>query len=127
MDGLSLYVCLPLSWLASHFFVQVAMLVLNIFWLSSARRTMSKELLKSIVARIALQAGLGTFKPSSTHSVTAVRSSMVECRSLKPCYASNRGMCGVIVLRTSFSRILIRLHNKEIGLYDEGSVGTTLV
>ena len=31
-------------------------------------------------------------------------------------------MCGVIVLRISFSRTLTGLQNKEIGLYDVGSV-----
>ena len=55
-----------------------------------------------------------------------VRGVVVDCRALKPCCVGDMGMCGVIVLRINLSRILIGLHNKEISLYDEGSVGILL-
>ena len=57
------------------------------------------------------------------YCVSVVRSVVVGCRALKPCCVGDSGMCGVIVLRVSLSRILTGLHNKEIGLYDMGSVG----
>ena len=61
-------------------------------------------------------AGLGTFRPSCMYCVSVVRSVVVECRALKPCCVSDRGMCGVIVLRINLSRILMGLHYKEIDL-----------
>ena len=48
--------------------------------------------------------------------VSVVRSVVVECEALKPCCVGDSGMCGVIVLRISLSRILTGLHNSEIGL-----------
>ena len=61
------------------------------------------------------RAGLAIFKPSCMYCVTSVRSAVAECRALKPCCVGDRGMCGVIVLRISLSRILTGFHNKEIG------------
>ena len=90
------------------------------------RGTVSKALLMSIVARSVLYAGLGTFRPSCMYCVIVVRSVVVECRALKPSCVGDRGMCDVNVLRISLSRILIGLDNREIGLYDEGSVGILL-
>ena len=58
--------------------------------------------------------------------VGVARSVVVECRALKPCCVGDRGMCGVIVLRISISRIFIGLLNKELCLYDEGCVGILL-
>ena len=68
------------------------MLVLNIFCMSSARGTVSKALLISIVAR----------------------NVVVEVRDLKPCCVGDRRMCGVVVLGISLSRVLIGLHKEEI-------------
>jgi len=92
------------------------MLVLNIFCMSNVRGTVSKALLMSIVARSVLCAGLGIFRPSCMYCVSVVRSVVVECKALKPCCVGDSGMCGVIVLRISLSRILMGLHNNEIGL-----------
>jgi len=105
---------------------RVFMLILKILWMSSVRGTVSKALLMSIVARSVLYADSGMFRTLYMYCVIVVRSVVVECRALKPCCVDDRGMCGVIVLRISLSRILTRLHNKEIGLYDEGSVGVLL-
>ena len=60
------------------------------------------------------------------YCVSVVRDVVVECRTLMPCFVGERGICGVIVLRISLSRIMIGLHNKEIGLYGEASVGNLL-
>ena len=92
------------------------MLVLNIFCTSAMRGTMSKTLLMCIVARSVLCAGLGMFRPSRMYCVSVVRSAEVECRAQNPFCVGDRGMCGVIGLRISLSRILIGSHNKEIGL-----------
>ena len=86
----------------------------------------STALLMSIVARSVLYAGLGTFRPSCMYCVIVVRSVVVECRALKPSCVGDRGMCDVNVLRISLSRILIGFHKKEIGLYDQNSVGILL-
>ena len=92
------------------------MLVLNVFCMSNVRGTVSKALRMSIVARSVLCAGLGIFRPSCMYYVSAVRSVVVECKALKPCCVGDSEMCGVIVLRISLSRILMGLHNNEIGL-----------
>ena len=87
------------------------MLVLNIFWLGSMRGIVSKALLLSIVTRSVVYDGLGMYKPSCSYCVSIVRSVVVECRALKPCCVGDRGMCGVVALRISLSRILTGLHN----------------
>ena len=69
------------------------------------------------LARSVLYAGLVTFKLSCMYCFSIVRSAVVERRALKPCCVSDRGMCGVIVLRISLSIFLTVLHNKENGLY----------
>ena len=92
------------------------MLVLNIFCMSNVRGTVSKALLVSIVAKSVLCTGLGIFRPSCMYCVSVVRSVVVECKALKPCCVGDSGMCGEIVLRISLSRILMGLHNNEIGL-----------
>ena len=56
------------------------------------------------------------------HCFIVVRLVVVECRALKPCCVDERGMCGVILLRISLSRILTGLHNNEIGVYNVGFV-----
>ena len=92
------------------------MFVLNSYWMSSVRGTISKALLISVVGRSVLYAGLGKFRPLCVYCVSVGRSVVVECRALNPCCVGVRGMCGVILLRISLSRILMGLHNKEIGL-----------
>ena len=98
------------------------MFVLTFFWMSSLRGTVSKALLISIVNRRVLSAGLGTFRPPCTYCVSVVRSVVVEYKPLERCCVGERGNCAEIVLRLSLSRILIGLHNKEIGQCDEGYV-----
>ena len=112
--------------IGKSFLVVSVYVVLNIFCMSSMRGTVSKALLISIMARSVLYANFGTFRPSCMYCVSVVRSAVVECRALKPCCVGDRGMCGVIVLRIGLSRTLMGLHNKEIGLHDEGSVGILL-
>ena len=92
------------------------MLVLNSFCTSNVRGTVLKALLMSIVASSVLCAGLGIFRPSCMYCVSVVRSVAVECKALKPCCVGGSGMSGVVVLRISLSRILMGLHNNEIGL-----------
>ena len=92
------------------------MLVLNILRMSNVRGTVSKALLMYIVAKSVLCAGFGIFRPSCMYCVSVARSVVVECRALKPCCVGNRERSGVSVLRISCSRILMELHNKEIGL-----------
>ena len=84
--------------------------------MSSVRGTVSNTILMSIVVRSVPCACLGIFRPSYMYCVSVVRSVVVEYRALKPCYLSDRGRCGVIVLRISFSRILMGMHNKETSL-----------
>ena len=57
------------------------------------------------------------------YCVSVFRSLVVERKALKPYCIGDMGMCGMILLRISVSRILTVLYNKEIGLYDVGSVG----
>ena len=102
------------------------MLALNILCMSSVRGTASKALLISIEARSVMYTGFGTFRPLCMYWVSVVMSVVVECRALKPCCVGDKGMCAVVVFRISLSRTLIVLHNKQIGLYDEGSVGILL-
>ena len=63
----------------------MSLLVLNIFTTSSVRGTVSKAILMSIVARGALHAALGVFRPWCMYCVSVVRSVVVECMALKPC------------------------------------------
>ena len=50
----------------------------------------------------------------------------VECCGLKPCWASDKGMCGLMLFRTSLSSILDGVQRSEIGLYEGGFVGFLL-
>jgi len=92
------------------------MFVLFIFCVSRVRGTVSKALLMSIVANRVRCAGLGVFRPSCICCVSVVRSVEVEWWALKPCCVGERGMCGVMFVRTSLSSILRGLHRREIGL-----------
>ena len=92
------------------------MLVLNVFCMSGVRRMVSKALLMSIMAKSILCAGFEIFSPSCMYYVNVARSVVIESRALKPCFVGDKGVCGVIVLKISLSRILIGLQNKEIGL-----------
>ena len=58
--------------------------------------------------------------------VTLVRSVLVECCCLKPCWTGERGMSCLILLRTNFSRSFDRDDSNEMGLYDEGMLGGLL-
>jgi len=51
---------------------------------------------------------------------------VVEWWALKPCCVGERGMCGVMFVRTSLSSILRGLHRREMGLEQAGSVGDLL-
>ena len=65
------------------------------------------------MSRIVLYGGLRTLRPSCMYCVRVGRSVVVEYRALKhACCVGGKGMCGVIVLRISLSRIFIGLHNK---------------
>ena len=92
------------------------MSVLNILLVRSVRGTVSKALLMSIVASRVRCAGLGVLRPSSVVCVRVVRSVDVECKDLKPCWEGERGMCGVMFVRTSLSSILAGLQRREMGL-----------
>ena len=48
--------------------------------------------------------------------VSVVRSVVVKWCVLKPCCVGERGMCGVMLVRTSLSSILRGLHSREMGL-----------
>lgn len=50
-------------------------------------------------------------------SVSFVGSVVIEFRALNSCCVCEKGMCGVIMLGISPSRILIGLHNNEISLF----------
>ena len=86
----------------------------------------SKALLMSIAASIVRCAGLCRFRPSSVVCVMFVRSVVVECCGLKPCWASDRGMWCEMLLRTSLSSIFEGVQRSDIGLYEAGSVGDLL-
>ena len=92
------------------------MSVLKILLVRSVDGTVSKALLMSIVARSVRCAGLGVFRPSSIVCVRLVRSVVVEWNVLKPCCVGERGMCGVMFVRTSLSSILTGLQSREMGL-----------
>ena len=55
-----------------------------------------------------------------------VRSVLVECCCLKPCWTGEMGMACLILLRTNFSRSFDRDDSNEMGLYDEGMLGGLL-
>ena len=56
------------------------------------RGTVSKALLMSMAASNVLCAGLDWLRPSSVVCVMFVRSEVVECWGLKPCWEGNSGM-----------------------------------
>ena len=78
--------------------------------------TVSKALLMSMAASNVLCAGLDWLRPSSVVCVMFVRRVVVECWGLKPCWEGERGMCGVMLFRTSLSSILEGVQSKETGL-----------
>ena len=55
-----------------------------------------------------------------------MRSVLVECFALKPCWVGERGMCGFISLSISRSSIFDGLHKSDIGRYEVGSIGGLL-
>ena len=76
----------------------------------------SKALLISIAASSVLCAGLDWLRPSSVVCVMFVRSDVVECWGLKPCWEGDRGKCGVMLFSTSLSSILEGVQRRETGL-----------
>ena len=48
---------------------------------------------------------------------------VVECFGRKPCWVGERGICTLILFRTSLSIILETVLSRVIGLCDAGSVG----
>ena len=80
------------------------------------RGTVSKALLMSIAASSVLCAGLDWLRPSSVVCVMLVSRDVVECWGLKPCWEGDRGMCGVMLFRTSLSSILEGVQRRETGL-----------
>ena len=92
------------------------MSVLKILLVRSVRGTVSKALLMSTVARSVRCAGLGVLRPSSVVCVMFVSRDVVECWGLKPCWEGDRGMCGVMLFRTSLSSILEGVQRRETGL-----------
>ena len=69
----------------------------------------------SMAAISVLGAGLGWLKPSVMFCVRFVRSVLVEWCGLKPCCVGERGMWGLMLLRTSLSSIFDGLQRREIG------------
>ena len=94
--------------------------------MSMCRGTVSKALLMSMAANSVLCAGFAWLRPSSVVCVMFVSNVDVECCGLKPCWASERGMCGLMLFRTSLSSILDGVQRSEIGLYEAGFVGSLL-
>ena len=77
---------------------------------------MSKALLMSMAASSVRCAGLDWLRPASVVCVMFVRSDVVECWGLKPCWEGERGMCGVMLFKTSLSSILEGVQRSETGL-----------
>ena len=100
--------------------------MLSILLISKCLGTVSKALLMSMAAMIVRGAGLLEFRPSSVVCVMLVRREVVECLGLKPCCVLERGMCCVMLFRTSLSSIFEGLQSREMGLYEAGSVGDLL-
>jgi len=65
----------------------------------------SKALLMSIVASVVLSGGYLLLNPSKISCVIVERYVMVECCDRKPCCEGVSGVCGVICLRMSLSKI----------------------
>ena len=77
---------------------------------------MSKALLMSMAASSVRCAGLDWLRPASVVCVMFVRSDVVECWGLKPCWEGERGMCGVMLFKTSLSSILEGVQRSDTGL-----------
>ena len=90
----------------------------------SLRRGMaSKALLMSIVVR-SVRCGGSELMPSVMRCVRFVSKVLVECNARKPCCDWARGMWGVILLRIRRSVILDGVQSRDMGLYDDGCVGS---
>ena len=83
--------------------------------MSRVRGKVSKALLMSIVTNRVRCAGLGVSRPSCMCCVSVVRN-VVEWWALKPCCVGERGVCGVMFVRTSLSSILRGFHSRDMGL-----------
>ena len=69
----------------------------------------------SMAAISVLCAGFCWLKPSMMFCVKFVRSVLVEWCSLKPCHVGERGMWGLMLLRTNLSSIFEGLQRRELG------------
>ena len=83
--------------------------------MSRWRGTVSKALLMSIAANSNLCAGFRWLKPLVMFCVRLVSSVLVEWCGLKPCCLGDRGMCGLVLFRTSLSNIFDVLQMRGIG------------
>ena len=84
--------------------------------MSMCRGTVSKALLMSMAAISVRCAGFEWLRPSSVVCVMFVSRDVVECWGLKPCCDGERGICGVMLFRTSRSSILDGEHSWDTGL-----------
>ena len=90
--------------------------MLSILFVRMCRGTVSKALLMSMAASSVRCAGLDWLRPASVVCVMFVRSDVVECWGLKPCWEGERGMCGVMLFKTSLSSILEGVQRSDTGL-----------
>ena len=91
----------------------------------SLRRGMaSKALLMSIVVRSVRCGGGSELMPYVMRCVRFVSKVLVECNARKPCCDWASGMWGVILLKIRRSVILDGVQSNDMGLYDDGCVGS---
>ena len=90
------------------------------------RGTVLKASLIYIVASSVRYAGFGVSRPLRMCCVSVLTSVVVEWRARKPCCDVDKGIRGVIFVRTNLSSILKELQNSEIGLQEGGFVGVVL-
>ena len=83
--------------------------------MSKWRGMVSKALLMCIAASSDLCAGVRWLKPPVMFCVRLVSSVLVEWCGLKPYCVGDRGMCGLVMLRTSLSCNFDVLQRRDIG------------
>ena len=88
------------------------MLLLFIFCVSSVLGTVSKTLLMSITARSVRCAGFGAFRLSCMCCVSVVRSVVVKCLAVKPCWVGERGMSVACPLSRRMDGVDVRVQNR---------------
>ena len=100
--------------------------VLSILLLSWCLGTVLKALLKSIVVRNVLKAGFAALRLSRIVCIMYVRRVHVEWLGVRPCWAGEGWIFGVMFCRTNFSSILDGVEISDIGLQEVCSVGGLL-